>query len=1112
MKPERPGGSRTPRRRPGRRKGSPTAALKVPVRPPAPPVPTPPSSATGPPVGTSPLHGSPSHGIAPSTGGMPPDGAMPPAASVVLAHDVTRHVQADAARQESEDPFRAITDAIPLPMAITRLSDSRILYANGRFLALFGYTPEDVHRRTVMDFVGDDEARLALRAALMRGDAAVERQLQVRRADGAFLWVTVSMRRMLFQGEPAVIGVSFDDTQRKRTEEALVAAEAKFRSLVEQSLVGTYIIQDGRFQYVNPQMAEIFGHAPREMLAAASALDFVDKADLPRVKENLRRNLEGDAEIARYAFRGRRRDGTPVDVEIHGTRTEFNGRPAVIGTLLDITERKRAEEALQYRLDFEKLVSSLSTQFINLDLGEIDNGIHRALKAVGEFCRVDRSYVFLRTPEGSSVDNTHEWCAEGVASYRDQMRAIPLSVFPWVAERLLSGQPLHIPRVADLPPEAQAERDLFQREGTRSVVTVPLVRRGAVVGLLGFDAVRKEMTWTDDTIALLNIVGQIIVNALERKRTEEALRYRIEFEKLISTLSAQFINLPMEQIDDGIHSALRSVGEFLGVDRSYVFLRSADGATVDNTHEWCAKGIRAAQSELQGVPVTRFSWLGDRLLKGQPVHIPRVADLPPEARAERDRFLPQGEDWSITLVPMTSRGNVVGVLGLDSFRAAKAWSDDTIALLTIVGQIIMNAVEHKRAEHALRRSQALFESIFRSSQAATILSVFEDGRCVDANDAYARMTGYARDELVGRSILDLDIWHDPEERKRIMADLSQHRRQSGVDILIRTKSGKIIHTIASGEILRIDGRDHVLSFFFDITERKQAEEALRESAHRLEQAHRQLQENQAQFVQSEKMAALGLLAAGVAHEINNPVGFVMSNLGTLGDYVGVFKRLIDAHEALSAATTEEDRAAARARIEEIRRKEDLPYILRDVDALLRESQDGAHRVKEIIQALRSFARADEGDRVEVNVNEGLEATLKVVWNEIKYKCTLVKRLAPVPTLPGYPGQLNQVFLNLILNAAQAIPEKGEITVETAAEAGHVVVRISDNGVGIPPENLSKLFSPFFTTKPVGKGTGLGLSISYNIVRKHRGTIEVRSETGRGTTFTVRLPLPEGTHA
>jgi signal transduction histidine kinase len=304
----------------------------------------------------------------------------------------------------------------------------------------------------------------------------------------------------------------------------------------------------------------------------------------------------------------------------------------------------------------------------------------------------------------------------------------------------------------------------------------------------------------------------------------------------------------------------------------------------------------------------------------------------------------------------------------------------------------------------------------------------------------------------------------------------------------------------------------VIEYVRDITERKRAEEALQDSATRLEQAHRQLQENQAQLVQTEKMAALGLLAAGVAHEINNPVGFVMSNLGSLADYVRVFKKLLEAFEVLSASKTDADRTAALARIEAIRREEDLPFILQDIDSLMRESLDGANRVKEIIQALRSFARPDETERVEVNLNEGVEATLKVVWNEIKYKCRVNRKYGTLPAIPCYPGQLNQVFLNLLLNAAQAIPEKGEITIETAAEDGHVVIRVSDTGVGIPPENIQKLFTPFYTTKPVGKGTGLGLSISYGIVRKHHGTIEVRSEVGKGTTFTVRLPRGEGDHA
>ena len=285
--------------------------------------------------------------------------------------------------------------------------------------------------------------------------------------------------------------------------------------------------------------------------------------------------------------------------------------------------------------------------------------------------------------------------------------------------------------------------------------------------------------------------------------------------------------------------------------------------------------------------------------------------------------------------------------------------------------------------------------------------------------------------------------------------------------------------------------------------------ALVKKSEQLIEANQKLKDNQAKLVHSEKMAGLGQLAAGVAHEINNPVGFVTSNLGTLSGYVETFRKLFAEYQRLLDAARDGETDAIGGIvevIEKIQEEEDLDYILGDVGQLVSESMDGTQRVKEIVEGLRSFARLDEAEVKESDINESIESTLKVVWNELKYRCEVRKELGTLPLIRCHPGQLNQVFMNLFVNAAQAIPEKGEITVETQATETEIIVRVSDTGGGIPPRELSKLFDPFFTTKPVGQGTGLGLSISHGIVQKHNGSIEVESEVGKGTTFTIRLPI------
>jgi len=279
---------------------------------------------------------------------------------------------------------------------------------------------------------------------------------------------------------------------------------------------------------------------------------------------------------------------------------------------------------------------------------------------------------------------------------------------------------------------------------------------------------------------------------------------------------------------------------------------------------------------------------------------------------------------------------------------------------------------------------------------------------------------------------------------------------------------------------------------------------------RLEKALEERKRLETQLIQAQKMESIGQLAAGVAHEINNPVGFVMSNLGTLATYTQIFNQLFTAYQQLTENLRKQphspDISKKLSDIETLIQEEDLPFILNDVKSLLQESKDGTFRVQEIVKNLKSFARLDESSYKEANIHDGLESTLKVIWNELKDKCTVIKSYGDIPNIYCNPGQLNQVFMNLLINAAQAIQEKGEITITTVSTQKSIIITMSDNGSGISPETLDKIFDPFFTTKPVGKGTGLGLAISHGIIHEHHGSIEVESTVGKGTCFTIQLPL------
>ncbi len=273
----------------------------------------------------------------------------------------------------------------------------------------------------------------------------------------------------------------------------------------------------------------------------------------------------------------------------------------------------------------------------------------------------------------------------------------------------------------------------------------------------------------------------------------------------------------------------------------------------------------------------------------------------------------------------------------------------------------------------------------------------------------------------------------------------------------------------------------------------------------LTELNRQLTAAQDQLVQSEKMASIGQLAAGVAHEINNPIGYIFSNFGSLERYITDLFKVLAAYESCEQRIPDEQ---ARESLAALRRHIDLDYLKGDIPTLMSETREGIERVRKIVQDLKDFSHVDARREWEwADLHKGIDSTLNIVSNEIKYMADVVKQYGSLPPVRCLASELNQVFLNLLVNAAHAIRrERGTIVVRTGACEAEVWIEIEDDGCGIAGEQLPRIFDPFFTTKPVGQGTGLGLSLSYGIVRKHAGRIDVDSEVGRGTRFRVTLPV------
>lgn len=306
--------------------------------------------------------------------------------------------------------------------------------------------------------------------------------------------------------------------------------------------------------------------------------------------------------------------------------------------------------------------------------------------------------------------------------------------------------------------------------------------------------------------------------------------------------------------------------------------------------------------------------------------------------------------------------------------------------------------------------------------------------------------------------------------------------------------------------------DHVCLCVYDVTIQASQQLELRLVSQKLEEEHqsqkvliKKLEDAQGQLIQSEKMASIGQLSAGIAHEINNPVGFITSNLQTLNDYFNSLEKVL---KNITQTIEQSKDAALIQTCQHILKQGQVDFILEDTAELINESLEGSSRVMSIVKNLKEFSHIDRSEWIYTNLENCIESTLKIINNEIKYNIAVEKHYAPsVPEVFCQPMQINQVLLNILVNASHAINGEGTITITLqSADADFVEIRIQDTGCGIPEEIRERIFEPFFTTKPVGSGTGLGLSVSYGIINKHHGTISVSSEVGKGSEFVIRLPI------
>lgn len=648
-------------------------------------------------------------------------------------------------------------------------------------------------------------------------------------------------------------------------------------------------------------------------------------------------------------------------------------------------------------------------------------------------------------------------------------------------------------------------------EKIKSIISFPLLNEKKWFDLFYLPVVHNE-----EIIGICIIFWQI-TNLI---KTQEELLHHLDYMNIISNISSRFLYL--KDMDQAINQSLKDIGEFSGASRAYIFMYSNDRQLMSNSHEWCAENVMSYIDELQNIPIEIFPWWNQTLQEKRLIKIENVAELDNIAAKTEKDYLEQQDIKSLIVLPIYSNNEMAGFIGFDNVINTGDWKENDIELLRVSSEIISSAVERKTYENTITENEYKYRWLFNNTSDFIFVNHIGETDLpegfIEVNNPACERLDYTKSELNQKmlpDILDKEKFLSVWEREYKNNKKSKFSFQQ--DLLTKDKTG-IPCEIQMG-IFELFGRKVLLTTARDISERIVHEKNMNEQNAELLIILQKLKQAQSILVQQEKLAAIGQLSAGIAHEINNPLAFIISNFGTLRKYTTDMKNLIQSYQAFKnqVGTLFPEDKQVQSYIEDINRQEEgrnLDFVFSDLKSLFEDTADGMERVSNIVKSLKLFAHRDNITDFEYyDLVKGLESTLLITRNELKYYVQVEEDYEELPMIEANGQQINQIFLNIVLNAAYAIKsmnrnEKGHIKIHVWTEEPYVYCQITDDGPGIPENILPKIFEPFVTSKPIGEGTGLGLSMAKDTILRHNGEITAENIEGSGAMFTIKLPMKQ----
>lgn len=914
---------------------------------------------------------------------------------VVYFLDISERKRAEKQLRLHANILLNISDAV-----VACDNSNRINYWNNKAEEIFGLQASDVLNRKMEDVLNyqwsspEEEKNAAenfYQSGVWHGVHTFVK------SDGTIKYLDSSISLLKDEtGPTGILSVIRDVTERKHMEKILRENEDKFRALFNNANDAIFLMvmgrEDGPSEYleVNEVMCKRLGYT-REELLKMSTKDIIAREawrKLPGIRKQIRIKGKHTFECLHVA-----KDGSRIPVEISSQAFMLNNKEVVLCVARDITERKLAEKAL--KASEERFRSAFDYAVAGMFL----------LSPDGNYLKVNRSFCrFIGYPEAeilkmSTADTTY---SEDLAKEEELMH------------QLESGE------IASF----QIEKRFIHESGR------------IVWGLSGVSLVRN------DEGQPLYFIGQV-QDITEFKRATSELHYRVELEELITSISARFINLGPDEIDNEIKLALKQIGQFISADCAYIFQFSEDKTSMDSLYNWVSSSILDDWPEHIGIPLNSASWWYTKITNQEIVYIPSIENMPSEAGKIKEVFKAMGFKTMVN-IPFVHIHNVVGFIGFAATREEQKYSEEIISLLKVMGEIILNALERKKAEVAKQLSEERFSKAFNASPSAMAI-IDPDTECIiDVNKSFLTDLGFKRREVIGHTGQELKIWVHEEERRGFLRTLRLLGSIRNMELMFYAKTGEVLVGLVSAEQIYLEGHPCILIVAQNITERKMLEE---------------------EMSRLERLNLVGEMAAGVSHEIRNPMTTVRGFLQMLG-----------------------------SKKENAQSKEFFDLMIEELD-----------RANAIITEFLSLGRFKKVNLEIRNLNEVVEALYPLIYADtMNADKNLKLDLGNIPEVILDQKEIRQLILNLARNGLEAMSEGGTLTISTKVDNKYVILAVHDEGDGIDPDILKKLGTPFFTTKP--NGTGLGLAVCFSIAARHNAKLKI--EPGPvGTTVSIRFESP-----